>query len=686
MPRNLNAWLDICIIMIVTLMLVLVLATYNPSVGLIAFVLWACLLLFARERCLHRAKNLEYYCSTVITSVRDINEDVLHNLPQMVVITDKEGRLQWFNHELSRHLGYSPEYGTFINDQETGFWPELDLSTIWGRNGETVLIHDSVHYHMYYRSIATKDDSCGLMALYLIDDSPYEILKRIHSNSRMVLLYIQIDNFTDVLQGLNDAEKNQLSFDAASKIEDWISEREGFIRRLSDDLFVAFMEKRNLYAERDQMKIHDDLKPSDIKFDILDKIHDLENAAKKLPVTLSIGVAIADKQSSYQLASQAQSMLELALGRGGDQAALLMNGVTTFYGGKTKAIEKHNRVKARVVSNSIHKLMEESDEVFIMGHHNEDFDSLGAALGVSRMAKSLDKPVHIILSPMTTNVDKFIEILADKEEYNGLFITGEQLLNITAQNPILIVVDSFIPHLTAEPDMLERIKNIVVIDHHRRSENSIPNPKLLYLEPGTSSTCEMVTELLMYFSDDLAMTRHEASALYSGIIVDTKNFSVQVGVRTFDAASFLRRCGADPVTIRQMFRTDLDTEIAKAKAKANAKVTENGLIMAICPAGTPNIQVVAAQVADNMLRIEKIRTSITVFQLTPDTIGVSARSTGEINVQVIMEHFGGGGHQNVAGTQIKDRQLEDVYNEVFEYTNKFIEEYDKNESNITEGR
>ncbi len=673
MPRNLNAWIDIVIIHLAALFLVVVLCIYNSYIGAAALMVWLATLFFGYERCRYRTEEFDHYCHTVISNVNDASNYAIEYLPQIVVLVDRDGRLQWFNKELEKHITKIPEYGMSINQGDDAFWPELDLEAIWGKNDETVFIHENVHFKMKYRPIATKDDSCGLMALYIMDDSPYQILKRIHANSRSVLMYIQIDNYEDVLKGLNDAERTSLVFQANKLIGEWINHLEGYMHRSRNDTYIAVIERRNLDVAIEE------------KFSILDKVHNLFNNTSKLPVTLSIGISVADRQTYIELGQQAQSMLDLALSRGGDQAAVMMNNQTSFFGGKTKALEKQNRVKARVMASNIKALMQTSDEIFIMGHHNEDFDALGAALGVARMAKSLDKPVHIILSDMNEGIGKIIEMLSTREEYADLFISSDHLLNITAQNPVLFVVDTFIPHITAAPDMLNRIDQIVVIDHHRRSENYIKNAKITYLETATSSTSELVTELLMYFSEDLKLSRIEAIALYSGILVDTKNFAVQVGVRTFEAAAYLRRWGADLVAVRQLFRTDFDTEVAEARAKAAATMFPNGLIITKCPDTMPNIQVVAAQVADSMLRIENVRVSIVIFQLTANTVGVSARSSGEINVQVIMENFGGGGHQNVAGTQLKDGTIDDVYNQVLEYTQEFIEEYDNNESNLAEG-
>ncbi len=669
MPRNLNAWLDICFILFAALILTGILAFYNLFVGTVAGVVWLCLLFFARERCLCRSEEFDHYCHTVISNVNSVANYALEQMPQIILMTDQAGRVQWFNKELEKHIDTEPAYNMAVSD----FWPELDLETIWGRTGTLVFVHENIHYHTIHRPVATKESACGLMALYIQDASALEILKRIHADSRTTLMYVQIDNYNDVLQGLNDTEQNSLIFETNKAITDWVNHLEGFLRKVSDDLYIVVMEQRNLDTALEE------------KFDILDKVRTLQNPVRHLSVTLSIGIAVAESQTINQLGGKAYSMLEMALGRGGDQVAVLQRGKTNFYGGKTKAVEKYTRVKARIISNSIHEIIQESDEVFIMGHQNEDFDALGAALGVSRMARQLKKPVHIILSDFNTGISKFTEGLKAKEGYSELFLPASRLINITAEKPVLFVVDTHIPHLTASPDLLDRIKDIVVIDHHRRSSNFIKNARLTYSEPATSSTSELVTELLYYFNEDMNLPRLEATALYAGILVDTKNFAVQTGVRTFDAAAYLRRCGADPIVVRQMFRSDFETEQAKAKTKARAQMLPNGLIITKCADELPNIQVIAAQVADSLLRIEGANASMVVFQLSPDTVGISARSTGAINVQVIMEQFGGGGHQNVAGAQITGTSLEDVYNNVIKATQLFIEENEKDESNTSAG-
>ena len=420
MPRNLNAWLDICFILFAALILTGILTYYNLFIGLGAGLVWLCLLFFGRERCLCRSEEFEHYCHTVISNVNSAANYALEKLPQVIILVDKEGRIQWFNNELEKHINIEPTYNISMAD----FWPELDLEPLWGRNGKTVFVHENIHYQVIHRPVSTKENPCGMLALYIQDNSALEILKSIHADSRTTLMYIQIDNFNDVLQGLNDTEQNSLIFETNKAITDWMNHLEGFLRKVSEDLYVAVMEKRNLDTAMEE------------KFDILDKVRNLQNPVRHLSVTLSIGVAVADRQNLNQLGGKAYSMLEMALSRGGDQVAVLKRGKTEFYGGKTNAVEKYTRVKARIISNSIYELIQEADEVFIMGHQNEDFDSLGAAIGVSRMAKYLKKPVHIILSEFNTGISKFTETLKTKEGYSELFLPANKLINITAERQI----------------------------------------------------------------------------------------------------------------------------------------------------------------------------------------------------------------------------------------------------------
>ena len=660
MPRNLSAWIDMCIQLIVIGILIVMLAAYNVYIGAIGGVVWLCLAFFTAERCRDRQRKFEQYVSSVVKNINEFNNYALEGLPQSILVVDAEGRLQWSNDALQQYWEVKPEQGMEVRD----FWPELAVESLWGTDGECAFSHGESCFRAQYRSVVSAAADTSLMVFYVTDITSYENLRRDYLNSRTVLGYVQIDNYDEILQGLTEAERTALLFEVNRLLGDWSAGLGAFLRRVSADTYVLVMERRSL-----------DKAVAD-KFDILDRMR-LLRSANKLPVTLSIGVAAAGSQPISEISMQAQAGLDLALGRGGDQVAVQADGKTQFYGGKATAVEKHTRVKARVVAHALKELIEDADSVYVMGHHNEDFDALGAAMGVAKMARQFAKPVKIILSDMNEGIDKFLDMLGDKEFYSDLFVKAGEV-SVTAQNkPLLVVVDTHIPHLVASHELLTQIGKVVVIDHHRRSENCIANPLLLYIEPSSSSACELVTELLMYYSEDLVLSRIDATALYSGILVDTKNFVVQTGVRTFDAAGYLRRAGADPVLVRHLFRTDYETNLMIAKAKASSELLPGGMIIASCPELVPNIQVIAAQVADSMLRIEGVNMSIVLFRLTETKVGISARSAGELNVQVIMEKFGGGGHQNVAGAQIEGVPLEELRTQVVNEAQNYIKENDK---------
>ena len=669
MPRNLSAWMDLTVHLIVILVLVGVVSYYNHYLAAIAAVVWVALASFARERCRDRSKRFERYCRDVISNINEMMDYAVDNLPQAILIVDEEGRLQWCNNRITDFMEEKPEQDTYVNE----FWPGFPLDSILETEGEFVFSKDDRYFQVRHRPVQLGQEQPKLITLYVRDVTEFEQLKHEHLMSRAVLAYIQIDNYDEVTQGLNEADRTTMLLEVTKRIDAWTHSMGGFMRRVSKDVYVVMMERQSL--DRAIME----------RFDILDKVRQVSGITR-LPVTLSMGVAVANGQTMEELGAQVQAGLDLALGRGGDQVAVQLDGKMQFFGGRTKAVEKHTRVKARVVAHAIRELMMGADEIYIMGHHNEDFDCFGAAMGVAKMARQLNKPLHIVLSAMNAGIDKFAELLKDKTDYEGIFVEASDIIGTSSINPLLFVVDTHIPHLVADPSLLEKIHQVIVIDHHRRSENFIKNPLMVYIEPSSSSTSELVTELLMYFEDDMKLSRIDATALYSGIVVDTKNFTVQTGVRTFDAAAFLRRCGADPVIVRQLFRMDYETTVVLAKAKANSEYYDGGLIVSCIPEAISNGQIIAAQVADSLLRIENVRMSIVCFQLKDNVVGISARSAGDLNVQVIMEQFGGGGHQNVAGAQVKDGNIQEIKERAVAISRKYIEETDKNESDIAAGR
>ena len=669
MPRNLSAWIDLTIHLIVMLALALVTFCYNSYLGTAALLLWAILAAFAWERCRDRERRFDRYCMGIIRNVNNVMNYAIDRLPQAILVISKDGHLEWCNNQLGAALGGTkPEQGTAVVD----FWPKFNSEAVWGMEGEYRLSHEGRSYRIYHRMLPTPPQMDPLMALYVEDETEFANLQKRFHGSRTALLYIQLDNYDEIMQGQTEAEKSMLLLAVRERLDAWMNGLGGFMRSISDGEFVALLDRNSLdhaIAE---------------KFDILDQVRKIVNS-KGLPVTLSIGLSLASEQSFKELGEEAEAKLDLALGRGGDQVALDISGKTQFFGGKAKAVEKHTRVKARVVAHALRDIMEDADEVYVMGHHNEDYDCFGAAMGIACMARALEKPVHIVLSEMNEGIDRILDVVGKDEAYDGLFVRPGDIAGIASLSALLVVVDAHIPHILADPTLLDRIPKIVVIDHHRRSENFVKNPLLVYIETSSSSASELVTELLMYFGDNIRPTRLDATALYSGVVVDTKNFSVGAGVRTFDAAAYLRRTGADPVLVRALFQSDYETTVALARAKANAEYFPGGLIVGSIPERLANGQIIAAQAADGMLRVDGVRMSIYVFQLPGDAVGISARSTGEMNVQVIMEEFGGGGHANVAGAQVRGMPLAVVRGNVVERARAYIEESDSSEGHTAGG-
>ena len=667
MPRNLSAWIDLTIHLIVMLALALVTFCYNTYVGMAALVLWAALAAFAWERCHDRERRFERYCMGIIRNVNEVMNYAVDRLPQAILVVSKDGHLEWCNRQLGDYLGTPPpEQGTAVAD----FWQELVIEPLWGMEGEYRFTHEGRTYRVYHRPLPTPAQHDPLMAFYVEDETEQANLEMRFHASRTALLYIQIDNFDEIMQGQTEAERSLLLLAVRERLDAWMEGLGGFMRSVSDGEFVALLDRAALdhaIAE---------------KFDILDQVRKLTNT-KGLPVTLSIGLSLATDQSLKALGEEAEAKLDLALGRGGDQVALDIGGKTQFFGGKAKAVEKHTRVKARVVAHALRDIMESADEVYIMGHHNEDYDCFGAAMGTLCMARALGKKAHIVLSDMNEGIDRFEDVLRKDESYADVFVRAGDIASVASAAALLVVVDAHIPHILADPSLLERIPKVVVIDHHRRSEHFVKNPLLVYIETASSSASELVTELLMYFGENIRPTKFEATALYSGIVVDTKNFNVNTGIRTFDAAAYLRRAGADPVLVRSLFQSDYETTVALARAKATAEFFPGGLIVGSIPEQIQNGQIIASQAADGMLRVDGVRMSIYVFQMTADTVGISARASGDMNVQVIMEQFGGGGHANVAGAQVKNVPLREVRAAVIEQARKYIEESDRSESDTT---
>ena len=480
----------------------------------------------------------------------------------------------------------------------------------------------------------------------LFDETDLMELKERKEGLKPVIGLIYMDNYDEAMESVEEVRRSLLEALIDRKINQYINGFNGIVKKLEKDKFFFVIKKENLDAA------------IDVRFDILEDVKTV-NIGNEMRITLSIGIGYGCENLSrnYELARMA---MDMALGRGGDQAVVKTENDIKYFGGKAQTVEKQTRVKARVKAHAFRELLENKDKVIIMGHKILDMDAFGAAIGVWRIATTLNKKAHILLGDVNPSAKPMVEKFKTSEYPEDLFISEDKVLNSITNDSLVVVVDVNRPSITEGPVLLKKAKNIVVFDHHRQSSEIITNATLSYVETFASSACEMVSEIVQYISDDIKLKTLEADAMYAGIVIDTQNFNVQTGVRTFEAAAFLKRCGADVTRVRKMFREDANDYLAKAEAIHNAEIFEDFYAISECDSeNTASPTLVCAQAANDLLNIKGIKASF-VLTLYNNTIFISARSMDEVNVQTIMEKLGGGGHRSVAGAQLKENSIENA--------------------------
>ena len=572
----------------------------------------------------------------------------LQNLPVGIVIIDENNKICWCN---SVFKAWVPSTNSDKTMKLSGFIPTLRIDKYWGKSGFFNEAIDGKYYRVLYKTLAApksqysdvdSDELEQYMAFYFDDITEIQVEKNQAMSMVPAFGFITMDNIEDLRTGLSDIEYTQLWSDMNRLIVTEIDQHDGFIRNATEDTYSFSISKAEM------------LNMMEKKFNLLDKIRAL-TTSKHIPPTISMGIALTTDSVKVQ-GEKAKAALEIALGRGGDQVCVYHGEEVKFFGGKTSGNEKNTRVRARVVSHALHEIMLDSDRVLVMGHDREDYDSIGASVGVAAMARALNKPVHIALSANPTAVRKLVEVLVDHEDFQGMIINEEEATQFVTDNTVVIVTDVHRSEMVAAPAALKKSARRVVIDHHRRGSDFIESPMLTYLEPSTSSTSELVSELIQYFPDHVEIKPIEASSLYAGIVVDTKNFVVQTGARTFEAASFLRRSGADVSVVRHLFMDNFEGMRMRSAMLAAAEEISH-VAFTEAPETAKNATVIAAQTGDKLITLEGIEASFVFYVLPDGGIGVSARSQGKVNVQVIMEAVGGGGHRTVAGAQIYNKSM-----------------------------
>lgn len=500
------------------------------------------------------------------------------------------------------------------------------------------------------------------VAVSLRDVTELNAYIRENEDQRMIAGLIYIDNYDEVMESVEEVRQSLLVALIDRKINKYIGDVDGIVKKLEKDKYFIVLRK-DAYK-----KLKED------KFSLLEEVKQV-NIGNSRSATLSIGLGL--NTATYALSYQyARVAIDLALARGGDQAVIKdCNGIT-YFGGKKEQTAKNTRVKARVKAEALREFIVTRDKVIVMGHKIADPDSFGACMGIYRAAVSLEKKAHIVINEVTGSVRPLYDEILESPAYeDDIFITSEQALDYVDDNAMVIVVDTNKPQMTECPELLKRSKMIAVLDHHRQSSNIIENAVLSYVEPYSSSTCEMIAEVLQYMVDDIKFPALEAECMYAGIMIDTRNFMNRTGVRTFEAAAFLRRCGADITRVRKMFRDDMASYQAKAEAVRNAEVYRKEYAIAVCPSDIDSPTVLAAQAANELLDISGIKASFVLTEYE-NKIYMSARSIDEVNVQIIAEKLGGGGHINSAGAQFDHTNMHEAVSALKETIDKMIEEGD----------
>lgn len=573
-------------------------------------------------------KEWNDYVLTLSSRIRGVGTEVVGGLPFGIILYNEDREVEWHNGFISSVMERTSAVGAPLSELFPGIQQAKEKDKTLGR-WETTL--NGRVYELLFRPTERM--------LFVTDVTDHWTLSKRYEDEKLAIGIVMMDNLEEVAQGMDEQQRALMLSKVTGEINEWAQKYGLFLRRLSSDKYMVI-------ANQAALKL---LEQS--RFELLDEVREI-TMNLKLPMTLSIGFA-SGADNIAELGQLAQGSLDIALGRGGDQAVVKFGQRQSFYGGKSNAVEKRTRVRARVISHALRDLMKESDHIIIMGHRMPDMDSIGAAIGVLKAAQHVGKEAFIVLEGVNPAIQRMMHMLKEDEKLIRRFITPEQASQLTGKRSLAVVVDTHRASMVAEPKLLQQTDRIVIVDHHRRSEEFIEDAVLVYMEPYASSTCELVTELLQYIHERIVLDVREATALLAGITVDTKSFAMRTGSRTFEAASFLRRNGADPALIQKMLKEDLEEYIKKAEIIRNAETYYDYIAIAVADPAKPVPQLLIAQSADTLLNMTGIKASFVIAQRPDGTVGVSARSLGQMNVQVVMERLGGGGHLTNAACQVQ---------------------------------
>jgi c-di-AMP phosphodiesterase-like protein len=646
MPKFLlKRWHGLHIVWIFAVMTILIfmLMYYQWVVGVVALFVCGLLGFFTIKAEQAFRKDLNRYVATLSHRIKRAGSDVINELPIGILLYNDEKMVEWHNPFVAKMLSKETLIGEGLLDI---------IPLLKGRKDkEPVKLEMAIGKNIYQVQVRPNEK-----LLYISDITAFKTLSTRYEEERLSIGIIMMDNLDEATQGMDDQARSIMMARVTGEITEWAQKYNVYLRRTASDRYLILIDQKGLKM----------LEQS--RFEILDDVRDL-TIEHKLQLTLSIGIA-SGNHSLSELGQLAQTSLDMALGRGGDQVAVKSGERFSFYGGRSNAVEKRTRVRARVISHALRDLIKECDKVIIMGHRYPDMDSIGAAIGVLKAVHVSNKEGYIVLEGVNPSIQKLMDAINEDEKLNRWFITPEQAMQITNQRSLAVVVDTHKASMLAEPKLMQLTQRKFIVDHHRRGEEFIQDATLVYMEPYASSTCELVTELLQYFNDRLTMGVLEATALLAGIVVDTKSFTLSTGARTFEAASFLRRNGADSALIQRLLKEDLEAYIKRAEVIKNAVVIYNHIALAVTEPNRKYPQLLIAQAADTLLTMTGVMASFVISERPDGLVGISARSLGQLNVQVVMERMGGGGHLTNAATQFEGtlgdamQKLKDILSEM----------------------
>ena len=651
------------IYLVIILILFILISVFRPILIIPSIILYISILCYTYFANNKRKSEISEQLQDLTLTVDSAAKSSLINSPFPLVILETNGNIVWKSSKFVTEFA-DIDMDNYIDDLIIDIKDEIEKSD--NKKRKSVIRQIQIGKKTYTvqgefaksKKYERKKSPEYMMILYFIDETEKVKLKQENEDKKICVGIIMIDNYEEVTQRVDAEQKTQLMAKVESTIYDWVNETNGILVKADRDTYVYVFEQKNLEKIKEE------------KFAILDSI---KNLVRKDKIQLTLSIAISNEgDTERDVYKSASAAMDVILGRGGDQAVIRQNGKYLFFGGKVEEVEKRTKVKARIVAHALEELIKENDKIMIMGHTNPDIDAIGSALGIYRIAKTLEKEAKIVANVETPSIKDLYESI--KDQYQEVFISSETALAQVDSGTLIIVVDTHKKTYVESPELLTKTNKIVIIDHHRRSADFIDNSILTFQEVYASSAAELVTEIIQYTQNEVELSEVEAEALYAGIMIDTKNFTFKTGVRTFEAAAYLRRCGVDIIKVKKWFQSDLESYNTISEIVRKAEIVRDSIGISIYDVQEKETSLICAKAADELLTIGNITASFVLGLMEDGKVCISGRSIGDVNVQMILEKLGGGGHITLAGAQLENVTIDEAKQELISKINEYFEE------------